>query len=214
LISSPCRLTLAVLVLQCSGCAADKAGTDLGEVRPEQVVRQVAPAESGAARPYNESSSPLVRAALADSHSTRDPSTSPFLATESTFIVQDSISVDRSGETLEDDLLFSSTLERMREEERTSLEAQQLAKHHKDVLERAVGELGVVDDLTCGLSLCMGSVTSLTSEDHDAWGRRLAEDPAARRYGAIHRYESSGNQLQNRFMFSADPAVAAIFMSR
>ncbi|MFL9583805.1 hypothetical protein [Stenotrophomonas sp. AB1(2024)] len=129
-------------------------------------------------------------------------------------IVHNSISIDMSNEMLEDNALFSSALERMRDEERTSAEAQQLARHHREVLERAVGELGVVEDLTCGLSLCIGSVTSLTQADHEAWSRRLVKDPAARRYGAVHSYEPVGDQLQHRFVFSTDPAVAALFSSR
>jgi hypothetical protein len=137
---------------------------------------------------------------------------SPCLATESTLIEHDAISGDRSIEMLEDGVLFAKALENMRRDEKTSLEAQQLAKHHRNVLVRAVREEGVVEDLTCGLSLCMGSVTSPSQSSHDVWNRRLVNDPAARRYGAVHRVEPLGDHFQHRFVFSADPAVAAIFM--
>lgn len=140
-----------------------------------------------------------------------NPEASPYLATESELIVHQSISIEMSKQMLEDNARFSSSLERMRSEERTSVEAQQLARHHREVLERAVGELGVVDDLTCGLSLCIGSVTSLTPAHHEAWSRRLVKDPAARRYGAVHSYEPVVDQLQQRFVFSTDPAVAGLF---
>lgn len=144
----------------------------------------------------------------------RSPEATPHLGTESQLIVQNAISVDMTLELLEDSALFSSARERMRSEESTSAGAQQLARHHRDVLERAVGELGIVDDLTCGLSLCMGAVTSLSQAEHEAWSRRLVNDPAARRYGAVHSYMPVGDQLQHRFVFSANPAVAALFSSR
>ncbi|MBT2767175.1 hypothetical protein J7J08_05960 [Stenotrophomonas sp. ISL-67] len=157
---------------------------------------------------------PAVLRSPAEDRKAGNPEASPYLATESELIVHSSISIDMSNEMLVDNALFSSALERMRGEEMTSVEAQKLATHHREVLERAVGELGVVENLTCGLSLCIGSVTSLTQADHEAWSRRLVRDPAARRYGAVHSYAPVGDQLQQRFVFSTDPAVAALFSSR
>jgi len=141
-------------------------------------------------------------------------SSGSYLSTESVFIEQDSLSSGRSDEVLKDPALFSKALMNMRGDEITRQDAQNLALHHRSVLERAVGSEGLVEDLTCGLSLCMGLVTSASRADHDAWSARLAKDPAARRYGAVHRIEPVGDQFQNRFVFSADPAVASVIMDR
>ncbi len=215
MINWPCRLTLVALALQSTGCAAGKIGTYPGEMRAAPNVREDARQEDAETRPGSDAPSASVAGpALAYAEIAQDSAISSFLATESTLIVEDSISIDRSREMLEDNALFSSALASMLDEEKTSTEAQRLASHHRDVLERAVGQLGVVEDLTCGLSLCIGSVLSLTQADHEAWSRRLVKDPAARRYGAVHSYEPMGEQLQHRFVFSADPAVAALFLSR
>lgn len=209
------RSTAIVVALQCVGCAADTVGTDFDDSHTAVEVRDGASQKRAATRtgivPISE---PAVLRASIDDQEAENTEASPYLGTESEFIVQDSISIDMSNGMLEDNALFSSALEGMRSEERTSVEAQKMAIHHRDVLERAVGELGVVEDLTCGLSLCIGSVTSLTQADHEAWSRRLVKDPAARRYGAVHSYTPVGDQLQHRFVFSTDPAVAGLFTSR
>jgi hypothetical protein len=209
------RSTAVAVALQCIGCTSDTVGTDFDDTRTATEVRKDARQELAATRTgIDPIAAPAVPRTPAEDRKEGNPEASPYLATESELIVHNSISIDMSNEMLEDNALFSSALERMRDEERTSAEAQQLARHHREVLERAVGELGVVEDLTCGLSLCIGSVTSLTQADHEAWSRRLVKDPAARRYGAVHSYEPVGDQLQHRFVFSTDPAVAALFSSR
>lgn len=209
------RSISVAVALQCIGCAAGTVGTDSEDTRKATEVRKDTMQERASAQAgIDPIAAPAVLRIPAEDRKVENPEASPYLATESELIVQDSISIDMSKEMLVDNALFSSALERMRGEERTSVEAQKLATHHRDVLERAVGELGVVDDLTCGLSLCIGSVTSLTRADHEAWSRRLVKDPAARRYGAVHSYAPVGDQLQQRFVFSTDPAVAALFSSR
>jgi hypothetical protein len=157
---------------------------------------------------------PDARPSLEAAEKGRDLIASPYLSTESTLIEQDALSADRADEILEDGALFAKALERMRDDEKTSMEAQDLARHHRSVLVRAAGTQGVVNDLTCGLSLCIGAVTAHSREDHDAWHGRLVKDPAARRYGAIHWIEPVADQFQKRFVFSADPAVATIHMNR
>jgi hypothetical protein len=90
------------------------------------------------------------------------------------------------------------------------MEAQDLAKHYRNAIERAVGAQGVVEDLTCGLSLCMGSVAARSRADHDAWAERLYENPEAVRHVTLHVFEVNGDRLQNRFLFSTDAAIKAI----
>jgi hypothetical protein len=174
-----------------------------------QIARQdaITLRDEGGASPV-----PAIQPALAEARPVGGVTASPYLPTESTFIDQSGISGDRSEEILENSALFSKALDGMRGDEATNVEAQELAQHHRRVLERAVGEQGIVNDLTCGLSLCMGSVTSRTTAEHEDWSGRLVKDPAARRYGAIHKYEAVGDQVQNRFVFSADPAIAALVL--
>lgn len=211
----PLRFSITVAVLQCIGCAADSesdAFSGIGSApRVESSASQDEPSTRNRIEPLSAPAAPPMRA---DYRERGELTSGPYLATESAFIEQNGISGDKSDDMLGDLAQFSKALERMRHDEGTSAEAQDLARHHRIVLERAVGEQGVIEELTCGLSLCLGSVTSLSESDHDTWNARLARDPAARRYGAIQRIEPVGDQFQNRFLFSADPSVAAIFMDR
>lgn len=190
------------------------ADADFDDTRTAAEVRRDARQVPATRFDIDAIAAPMVVRTLTEDRQAGNPEASPYLATESELIVHHSISIEMSKKMLEDNARFSSSLERMRSEERKRVEAQQLARHHREVLERAVGELGVVDDLTCGMSLCIGSVTSLTQAHHEAWSRRLVKDPAARRYGAVHSYEPVGDQLQQRFVFSTDPAVAGLLSSR
>lgn len=209
------RSTVVAVVLHCLGCAADTMDPQPAGMRHATEVHNDGGQEAAANRASRDPDGlPAMRPMLADAQKARDPAASAYLATEATMIEQDGISGERSDEILEDTALFSKALARMSDDEKTSMEAQELARHHRNVLVRAVGDQGVVEDLTCGLSLCMGAVTARSQVDHDAWHGRLAKDPAARRYGAIHRFEPVGDQVQKRFVFSADPAVAAIYMDR
>lgn len=215
MIKWPIRCTIVAVALQCIGCAADTAGTDPGEMRNTTEVRKDAGQEGVSTPPgIDPLGAPDARPTLDAAEKGRDLVASPYLSTESTLIEQDALSADRADEILEDRALFAKALERMRDDEKTSMEAQDLARHHRSVLVRAVGSQGVVDDLACGLSLCIGAVTAHSREHHDAWHGRLVKDPAARRYGAIHWIEPVADQFQKRFVFSADPAVAAIHMNR
>lgn len=215
MIKWPVRCTIIAVALQCIGCAADTLGNDIAETGTPTEIRNDARQEGLATRPDIHSiAAPAMRPTPLDVQKARYTGGSPYLPTESALIQHGGISGDRSIEMLEDTTMFAKALERMRADERTSLEAQALARHHGNVLQRAVGSQGVVEDLTCGLSLCLGAVTARSEADHDAWHDRLVKDPAARRYGAVHRHQPVGDQLQQRFVFSADPAVAAIYMDR
>lgn len=90
------------------------------------------------------------------------------------------------------------------------MEAQDLARHYRSALERAVGVQGVVEDLTCGLSICMGLVSARSRADHDAWDERLYEDSSAARHVILQAVEMNGDRLQNRFLFSTDSGIKAI----
>ncbi|MBT2767287.1 hypothetical protein J7J08_06525 [Stenotrophomonas sp. ISL-67] len=78
--------------------------------------------------------------------------------------------------------------------------------------ERAVGTNGAVENLSCGLSVCVGSVRAGSIADHDAWLSRLQEDPGAHTYGFVEAIERTGDQFQSRFVFSTDPALKAILL--
>lgn len=134
----------------------------------------------------------------------------PYLPTESALVEKDGISANLADEIIESQGAFSEALIKMARDEIKSMEAQDLAKHYRGAIERAVGKNGAVENLSCGLSVCVGSVRAASIADHDAWLSRLQEDPGADTFGFIEAIERTGDQFQSRFVFSTDPVLKAI----
>jgi len=139
-----------------------------------------------------------------------EPLNSIHLPAESIFVDREGISAEESDQILETDKSFNQALRKMSDDEKKSMEAQDLSKHYRRALELAVGTTGAVENLSCGLSLCIGSVRAGSVEDHDAWLSRLYKDPGALSYGFIETIERTGDQYQSRFVFSTDPDLKAI----
>lgn len=208
------KCALVAVALQCIGCAADAVGTPPSD--PRETLNTRGAANPGgnltpSSDPVSASVSPLPPA-LASDPAAPGPKASPYLATESEFIERGGISSEWADPFLESRELFSSALQRMSEDEGKSMEAQDLARRYRNALERAVGAQGVVEDLTCGVSLCMGSVSSRSRADRDAWAERLYEDADAVRHVTFDVFEMNGDRLHNRFLFSADAAIKAIVL--
>ncbi len=205
------RRALVAAVLQCVGCQTEAVGTDIGDLRGPADVREATSRDAGVIPAAVDPALLFAgHPARASDAAAQRPSASAYLVTESAFIVHGAISSERADPLLESMALFSKAMQSMREDERRSMEAQDLARHYRNALERAVGEQGVVADLTCGVSLCMGLVSAPSLADHDAWQERLYEDPAAVRHVTLHALEKNGDQLQNRFLFSTDSAIKGI----
>lgn len=204
------RCVLVATVLQCIGCSTDTVGADATGMPEAHASGKVARPVGTATAPGDPVFAPVLRPTSAPVAATPDPNARPYLLTESAFIAREGISTVGSDPILESRELFSNALARMSDDEKKSMEAQDLAKHYKNALERAVGAQGVVEDLTCGLSLCMGSVAARSRADHDAWAERLYEDPDAVRHVTLQVFEMKGDLLQNRFLFSTDSAIKAI----
>lgn len=210
----PAMCALLAVVLQCIGCAADAVGVDSSDARAARSLAEAAGSEGTSSEPGDPITTSVSanRPTWVSKPAEDDPRASPYLATESEFIDRGGISSERADLFLESRELFSNALQRMSEDEGKSMEAQNLARRYRNALERAVGTQGVVDDLTCGVSLCMGSVSSRSRADRDAWAERLYEDADAARHVTFDVFEMNGDRLHNRFMFSADAAIKGIVL--
>lgn len=212
MVNWPYKCVLIAVALQCIGCAVDVVGTHSSDSRAQQEFAEAASPD--------DTSSGLGDAVTASDFSDRptwasdpaihDPEVSTYLASESEFIERGGISSEQADPLLESRELFMNAIQRMREDEEKSIEAQDLARHYRSALERAVGEHDVVEDVTCGLSLCMGSVSSRSRADRDAWAQRLYEDTDAVRHVTFDVFDRYDGRLHNRFLFSADDAIRAI----
>lgn len=212
MINWPSKCALVAVALQCIGCAADVTGTDSSYPRAAHRLVETGNPEDTSSVPGDPVSTSVSadRPAWASDPAVADPETSPYLATESEFIERGGISSEWADPFLGSRELFSDALQRMSEDEGKSIEAQDLARRYRNALERAVGAQDVVEDLTCGLSLCMGSVSSRSRADRNAWAERLYEDADAARHVTFDVFEMNGDRLHNRFLFSADAAIKSV----
>lgn len=212
--SRSARCALVAVTMQCIGCAAEPV--DAGSIEPRETLRSRSVTSLGEGLAVSDDRMPSRVSALRPTPrsepTTPDSKASPYLATESAFIDRNGVSSEMTDPLLESRDLFTKAFERMSEDEKKSMDAQDLANHYRSALERAVGNQGIVEGLTCGLSLCMGLVSARSRADHDAWEDRLYEDSSAERHVILQAVEMNGDRLQNRFLFSTDSAIKAIVL--
>lgn len=134
------------------------------------------------------------------------------LSTEESFVDQDGISTSMAFQMLSSSENLAKAIERMTADASGSMEAQDLSRHYRSAIARAVGDNGDIESFACGLSLCAGSVRTRTSDEGDAWRYRFLDDSSARTYGNVSDVEDLGGVYETRFMFSTDPAVPALII--
>lgn len=135
---------------------------------------------------------------------------SGFLATEATLVADRGVSAQVATELLSSTESLAKVIQKMERDASTSPEAQDLAKHYRSAVSRAVGTDGAVESFACGLSVCAGSVRSRLDVDQDAWISRLNDDGSALMYSYVDTAERVGMVNESRFVFSTDPALNAI----
>lgn len=135
---------------------------------------------------------------------------SGYLSTESDMVDEGRISAQKATQVLASSKSLSRTVEAMERDAAKSLEARDLTKLYRESLARAVESAGVVDNFSCGLSLCVGSVRVRSLADQDAWPARFEQDSSARSYSFVVTSEQIGDSYEQRFMFSTDPGMNGI----
>jgi hypothetical protein len=140
----------------------------------------------------------------------REASSFEYLQSESALIFADGISSQAAGDLLRSGKNLSDAIDRMTQDASSSPEAQDLAKHYRSSITRAMGKDGVLERLSCGLSICMGIARARSNADHEAWGRRLASDTSSPTYSYAEASENLGAGYESRFIFSTDPAMNSI----
>lgn len=138
----------------------------------------------------------------------REPS--GLLATESTLVADQGVSAQVATDLLSSPEHLAKAVQKMERDASGSPEAQDLAKHYRSAISRAVGSDGAVENFSCGLSVCAGSVRSRLDVDQDAWVSRLNDDKSALTYSYVDTAERVGGFNEIRFVFSTDPALNAI----
>lgn len=133
-----------------------------------------------------------------------------YLESEERMILDTGISSDAARELLGSSMSLEKAADRMDRDAASRPEAQDLTAHYRASLLRAIGENGTLERLSCGLSICIGSIRAGTVADHEAWGERFSSDPSSRTYSFTQAFENLGASHQTRFIFSTDSALNAI----
>ncbi len=196
------RITAMLFCLSCAGCIADSTPDPDVSLRRAATEAQVPPAIS------NADASPNPGVPTASTH--RAASSLALLRSESALMFKDGISILAAEDLLQSSRKMSDAINRMTQDAASSPEAQDLTRHYRSSLERAMGQEGVLERFSCGLSICIGIARTRSSADHEAWGHRFASDASSPTYSYAEASEHSWMGYENRFIFSTDPEMSSI----
>lgn len=207
-------LVLVVAVLQ-SACSSHD---------PLSPAANDAPSDSAAAQPDGVSSATVHRAqpkvmravtphSIGQGQSSSDPKKSGYLKAELQYIGKGGIEANEADQALQSRDAFSSAVLALDEEAIRSLEAQDITRHVRAVMLQALGKDVTVHSLSCGLSVCMGSVQSGSAFD-DTWAHPFLDHGAIKVFGFIEAANQVGGLHERRFLFSMDPELPGIIVPR
>lgn len=201
-------ITATLLCMCCGGCTDDRASgasTIFDKTEADAQINQ--------ARSSDLSTQPLATRSKTDNSAAtihRAVSSLEHLQSESALIFDGGISSQIAGDLLRSGRSTSDAIDRMTQDAASSTEAQDLAKHYRSSITRAMSEDAVLERLSCGLSICIGIARARSNADHEAWGRRLASDTSSPTYSYAEASENLGAGYENRFILSTDPAMNSI----
>ncbi len=202
-------VTTAIFCLCCAGCTGDDVpDVDIKPNKPDldKSVTRTKPDAVNPPPPNIRPGNPRVSTAALN----RIALPSGNLPSESGFVFNDGLSNQASEDVLRSRNNISNAIDRMARDAAASPEAQDLTQHYRSSLARAIGRDGVLERLSCGLSICIGIVQARSSADHEAWGRRFASDNTSPTYSYAEATENIGIGYENRLIFSTDPAMNSI----
>lgn len=205
---SPIVATL--LGLCCSGCIDDrspKADGNQQRTTEESSASQRHPDTPDSANPRGRT---LSDQGISASSENRTERTSEYLQVESGFMANRGISSQTAEDLLRSSRSTHDAIDRMTIDAASSPDAQDLARHYRSSLIRAMDQNTVLERLACGLSICIGIARARSNADHEAWVQRLASDQSSPTYSYAEVAEGIGAGYENRFIFSIDPELNSI----
>jgi len=203
------RLATAMLLcLSCAGCTDDRTSDPNASHRnaaagPElnQDGSNAASTEPPTKRPRTDIPTATIQ------HAASSPG---HLRSESMLMFEHGISGQAAEDLLQSSRSMSDAMDRMDKDAASIPEAQDLTRHYRSSLTRAMGQKAVLEQLSCGLTICLGIARARSNAEHEAWGRRFASDASSPTFSYAEASENLGSSYQNRFIFSTDPAANSI----
>ena len=203
-------IVAALLGLCCSGCSDGKSPAADGNQQrttEESSASQRHPDTPDSANPRGRT---LSNQSISASSENRTERTSEYLQVESGFMANRGISSQTAEDLLRSSRSTHDAIDRMTIDAASSPDAQDLARHYRSSLIRAMDQNTVLERLACGLSICIGIARARSNADHEAWGQRLASDRSSPTYSYVEAAEGIGAGYENRFIFSIDPELNSI----
>ena len=85
----------------------------------------------------------------------------------------------------------------------------ELTSTYSNAMAQQIGASGnsvKINDFSCGLNLCMGSINSKDQASYDQWQTQFSTNKGSPSYAyADYTVDMGGGVVQHRFMFSTDP---------
>ncbi len=200
-------IAATLLCMCCAGCTDDRA-SDANTTQYERGRRTNQ--SSHIERSQHKALGCAIKNRQLDSNLPSRSISLEHLQSESALIFEGGISSQVAADLLRSGRSTSDVIDRMTQDAATSTEAQDLAKHYRSSITRAMGEDAQLERLSCGLSICIGIARAKSNADHEAWGRRLASDQSSPTYSYAEASENLGSGYENRFIFSTDPVMNSI----
>ncbi len=127
------------------------------------------------------------------------------------YIGEGGIEADAIDQVLQSRKAFANAVQALDTEGVRSMEAQDMTRLYRTVMEQALGKDMVVSSLACGLSVCLGSVQK-GSEFDDSWAHTFLDHEAIKVFGFVQAEDRLGHTHERRFLFSMDPELPAVIV--
>lgn len=140
-----------------------------------------------------------------------DQRATSYLKAEERYIGQGGIEADAIDQVLQSRQAFASAVQALGAESVRSMDAQDMTRHFRTVMELALGKEMAISSLACGLSVCLGSVQKGSAFD-DGWAHTFLDHEAIKVFGFVQAEDRLGDAHERRFLFSMDPELPAVIV--
>lgn len=198
---------LMAAVLQ-TGCSVDEP-TKPSAVRESGVPSPAMSAEAGSTtlhRPQPKSARYVTPISAASGQQSAEPADPRHLKAEAKLVGRGGLESDEVEHVLLSREAFAATVQALDQEATGSIEAQDITRLVRIAIDRKLTTDMRLSSLSCGVSVCMGSVEK-GSEFAKNWSIAKLEDDVLKFHAVAQSMEKIGGVYENRFVFSTDPGL-------
>lgn len=198
---------LVAAVLQ-TACSVDKP-TKLPAAHESEVPSPTLSAETESKtvhRSQPKSARHVTPHSTASGQQSVEPADQRHLKAEARLVGRGGLESDEVEHVLLSREAFAGTVQALDQDAMHSIEAQEMARYVRNVIDRGLTSDMRLSSFSCGVSVCMGSVQK-GSEFAKNWSISELEDEALPFHAVAQSMEKIGGVHENRFVFSTDPEL-------